>query len=169
MILFSDTVAPTIPLDYRHLYREFRNHVTKLVIWDTSGQEKYKLITKHFYRLAHAALVVYDVTQKDTLYALPKWIAELKHICGEIPTVIVGNKFDTKSKDKISEEDIASFIEELGFSDRHYLTSAFTGENVDKAFTALIEILMDDMKIISDSDEIKIDLSNRNRRKNCAC
>ncbi|GIX98037.1 ras-like GTP-binding protein YPT1 [Caerostris extrusa] len=167
---FSDTVAPTIGVDYRPVYREFRSQLTKLMIWDTAGQEKFKSITKSFYHGAHGALVVYDVTQKDTLYALPKWIAELKHICGGIPTVIVGNKFDTKSKvDKLPEEDIASFIEELGFSDRHYLISAFTGENVDKAFTALIEILMDNTKIISDSDEIKIALSNRKRRKSCAC
>ncbi|KAF8767959.1 ras-related protein Rab-13-like [Argiope bruennichi] len=166
---FSDTVAPTIGVDYRPVYREFRNQLTKLMIWDTAGTEKFKSITKSFYHGAHGALVVYDVTQKDTLYALPKWIAELKHICGGIPIVIVGNKCDFKAKDKVSEEDIASFIEELGYTDRHFLISACTGENVEQAFSALINILMDETHIITDSYTVRISSKNRHTEKRCAC
>ncbi|CAL1281542.1 unnamed protein product [Larinioides sclopetarius] len=167
----ANAVAPTIGVDYRPVYREFRSQLTKLMIWDTAGTEKFKSITKSFYHGAHGALVVYDVTQKDTLYALPKWIAELKHICGGIPTVIVGNKCDSKAKAKVSDEDIASFIEELGYTDRHFLISAYTGENVDQAFSALINILMDETHIVTDSDQLKITLNARRRKQNsgCAC
>ncbi|GFQ82648.1 ras-related protein RABD2c [Trichonephila clavata] len=166
---FSDTVAPTIGVDYRPVYREIRGQLTKLMIWDTAGQEKFKSITKSFYHGAHGALVVYDVTQKDTLYALPKWFAELKHVCGGVPTVIVGNKCDSKSKVRVSEEDITAFIDELGYSDKHFLISAFNGENVDKAFKALTDILMDNLQIITDSEELKITLNRTKKRSNCAC
>ncbi|KAG8193477.1 hypothetical protein JTE90_023729 [Oedothorax gibbosus] len=167
---FSDTVAPTIGVDYKPVYRHVRGHFTKLMIWDTAGQEKFKSITKSFYHGTHGALIVYDVTQKDTLYALPKWIAELRHICGSIPTVIVGNKCDSKSKKRMDEEEILAFIDELGYSDKHFLISAYTGENVEKAFSALADILMDDIQVFTASDELNITLfKTKKKSKNCAC
>lgn len=46
--------------------------------------------------------------------------------------LIVGNKCDRKSKKRVSEDEISAFIDELGYSDKHFLISAYTGENVEK-------------------------------------
>ncbi|XP_035221917.1 ras-related protein RABD2c-like [Stegodyphus dumicola] len=167
---FLETVAPTIGVDYRPVYRELRGQLTKLMIWDTAGQEKFKSITKSFYHGAHGALVVYDVTQKQTLLDLRKWIAEIKHICGDVPLVMAGNKCDSTSKDRVPDEEILAFIDELGFSDRHFLVSARTGENISKAFEALTGLLMDNMQVFSVSEENRIALCARKKRsRNCAC
>jgi len=166
---FSETVPPTIGVDYRPVYREFRGKLTKLMVWDTAGQEKFKSITKSFYHGAHGALIVYDVTQKETLYALPRWTAELKHICGHLPIIIVGNKIDSKSKERLTEEEIEPFIYEMGYAEHHYLISARTGHNVSKAFEALTEILMDNNEIFNASTEFKISLKHKKKSSSCGC
>ncbi|GFY01802.1 hypothetical protein TNCV_1467931 [Trichonephila clavipes] len=81
----------------------------------------------------------------------------------------VGNKCDSESKDQVSEENITAVINELGYSDKHFLISAFTGENVDKAFKALLDILMYNNLIIFDSEEVDITLNRKKKRSNCSC
>ncbi|XP_054707379.1 ras-related protein Rab-13-like [Uloborus diversus] len=129
---FIETIQPTVGVDYRPVYKTCKGRKTKLMIWDTAGQEKFKSITMSFYHGAHGALLTYDVTQRHTLYNLPKWLSELKRICGNIPIIIIGNKWDLRSKDRIPKEEIEAFIEELGYTQRHFLTSAYTSENIEE-------------------------------------
>ncbi|KAF7368542.1 Rab small monomeric GTPase [Mycena venus] len=72
-----------------------------LQIWDTAGQERFSSLASAFFRGADAAVLMYDVTAPETLFALSKWWAEfkdkapvreeeLRHFC----VVVVGNKTD---------------------------------------------------------------------------
>ena len=47
-------------------------------IWDTAGQEKFRAITKSYYRGAKGAFVVFDLTRRDTFISADKWISELR-------------------------------------------------------------------------------------------
>lgn len=40
------------------------NATLRFEIWDTAGQEKYHSVTPLYYRGAHVALLVYDITQR---------------------------------------------------------------------------------------------------------
>lgn len=68
--------------------------VIKFEIWDTAGQERYKSLAPMYYRNANAALVVYDVTQPDSLSKAQSWVQELQNKVGDEELVIylVGNK-----------------------------------------------------------------------------
>ncbi|KAL6940242.1 hypothetical protein ACO0QE_004139 [Hanseniaspora vineae] len=69
----------------------------KFEIWDTAGQERYKSLAPMYYRNANAAIIVYDITQKDSLQKAVKWVDELKSKLGEDSDVIIsliGNKLD---------------------------------------------------------------------------
>ena len=50
----------------------------KLQIWDTAGQESFKSITRSYYRGAAGALLVYDITRRDTFTHLTRWLEEVK-------------------------------------------------------------------------------------------
>lgn len=164
---YTENISPTIGVDYRPVYRKIRGHLTKLMIWDTAGQEKFKSITMSFYHGAHGAVIVYDVTQRPTLHHLTNWISELKRICGDIPFIIIGNKNDSSSKNRLSLEEISEFIEENGFTDQHFLVSALTSENISEAFEAITNILMDSVKAFAITEK-RVSLEPQ-RRSKCSC
>jgi len=75
-------------------------------IWDTAGQEKFKAITKSYYKGAKGALVVYDITRKESFDNVDKWISDLK-ANGENDLVItlIGNKCDLENERKVNKEE----------------------------------------------------------------
>ena len=45
---------------------DLKNQTIKIQIWDTAGEETFHSITRTYYRGAVGALVVYDITRRDT-------------------------------------------------------------------------------------------------------
>jgi small GTP-binding protein len=112
------------------------NEKTKItfVIWDIAGQIQFMAPYRaQFYSGANAAFIVIDRTRQGNIKSIKSWYADItKDLPSNIPIVIVGNKSDLKDKIIISEEEIKSVADELGF---HYiLTSAKTGENINESF-----------------------------------
>ena len=60
-------------------FDEYGGKSIKFEIWDTAGQEKYRSLTKIFYKDAGAAILVYDITRKESFEEIQKyWINQLK-------------------------------------------------------------------------------------------
>ena len=67
----------------------------KLSLWDTAGQETYKSITRSYFRGASGALLVFDITRRQTFLSVTSWLNDLRQIAEEeIVVVLVGNKTD---------------------------------------------------------------------------
>merc|ERR1712199_65665 len=67
----------------------------KLQIWDTAGQESFKSITRSYYRGAAGALLVYDITRRDTFSHLTRWLEEVRQNGNpDIMVMLIGNKAD---------------------------------------------------------------------------
>ena len=101
----------------------------KLQIWDTAGQESFRSITRSYYRGACGALLVYDITRRDTFTNLVRWLDEAR--CNSNPEMVialVGNKADLEAKRVVSRQEGADFAA------KHRLlfveTSAKTAERV---------------------------------------
>ncbi len=54
----------------------------KTLFWDTAGQERYRSIAHNFFRGANAVIVVYDVTDADSLIDVDKWIRDMEDATG---------------------------------------------------------------------------------------
>ena len=108
------------------------NKLIKLQIWDTAGQDRFKSITKTYYKGAHGILLVYDVTEKESFLKIQHWMKQIEtHAKGNVCKVLVGNKCD-KTERQISEEEGKKCA-----CDNHihfYETSAKTGLNVNEVF-----------------------------------
>ena len=88
---------------------EINNKVYKLQLWDTIGQEKFKHLTKLFFKNSKIVILVYDKSVKSTFKKLEFWMNELKDVLGndEIILAIVGNKDDLDDNDDDVDENEA--------------------------------------------------------------
>ncbi|URE04251.1 RAB [Musa troglodytarum] len=109
----------------------------KAQIWDTAGQERYRAITSAYYRGAVGALLVYDITKKQTFDNGQRWLRELRdHADSNIVIMMVGNKSDLQHLRAVSEDDGQVLAEKEGLS--FLETSALESLNVDKAFHSIL-------------------------------
>jgi Ras-related protein Rab-2A len=110
----------------------------KLQIWDTAGQESFRSITRSYYRGAAGALLVYDITRRETFAQLEKWLNEAReNASANMVIMLIGNKLDLEHKRVVSTEEGAEFARKnnLIFLE----TSAKTAANVEDAFVRTAE------------------------------
>ena len=83
----------------------------KLALWDTAGQEKFKSLTRMYFQDAEAALVVYDVTFRDSFEAAKRWVEDLRSNANvpDILIAIVGNKNDMAENIVVGLEEAHAF------------------------------------------------------------
>ena len=113
-----------IPIDGRQV---------KLQIWDTAGQESFRSITRSYYRGAAGALLVYDITRRETFSQVDRWLTEARENASQnMVIMLIGNKLDLEHKRAVTKEEAMAFARtnKLIFLE----TSAKTAENVEKAF-----------------------------------
>ncbi|KAD5802782.1 hypothetical protein E3N88_14142 [Mikania micrantha] len=121
----------TIVIDHKNV---------KAQIWDTAGQERYRAVTSAYYRGAVGAMLVYDITKRQSFDHIARWLEELRaHADDKIVIMLIGNKSDLDSHREVSSEDATEFAEREGLFFME--TSALEATNVEPAFlTILTEI-----------------------------
>lgn len=117
-----------------------KNSSVNLEIWDTAGQERYHSLSPLFYREADVGIVVYDCTEQQSFDRANDWAQELRSELGNnIEIVLVGNKIDLNSEDKIKLSEAIEISKE--WKAKVIETSAFTGDNIDLLFTTVAGII----------------------------
>lgn len=112
----------------------------KFEIWDTAGQERYHSLAPMYYRGAQAAIVVYDITNKETFQKAQNWIKELQRQASpNIVIALAGNKLDLANKRAVSYEEAKAYADESSLLFME--TSAKTAANVMEIFTSIAKKL----------------------------
>ena len=90
--------------------------VLKFEIWDTAGQERYRALTKMFYKDANAAVLVYDITRRDSFEELQTyWAEQIKESSPpNIILAIAANKSDLYQQEAVDEGKAREFADSLG-------------------------------------------------------
>ncbi|BBH00471.1 20S proteasome beta subunit PBB2 [Prunus dulcis] len=105
----------------------------KLQIWDTAGQESFRSITRSYYRGAAGALLVYDITRRETFNHLASWLEDARqHANPNMTIMLIGNKSDLAHRRAVSKEEGEQFAKENGLL--FLEASARTAQNVEEAF-----------------------------------
>ncbi len=150
---FSSGYVMTIGADFAvkktNIKTDEGNKDVKFQIWDLAGQPRFNSVRELYYKGSHGALLIFDLTRRDSFTNLPSWIDELYRNSGRgiMPIALLGNKADLRNEaeDSVSEKDALEFIKQLKIDynipyDIPYLeTSAKTGENVDESFNHLAQ------------------------------
>ena len=128
---FKDSHDLTIGVDFGSKTIKLNDGTNvKVQIWDTAGQESFRSITRSYYRGSICALLVYDITRRQTFDNLVRWLNDMRdNAYSKMIILLVGNKSDLKFEREVSTE------EGQEFADKHnlifYETSAKTAHNVE--------------------------------------
>ncbi|KAH9939637.1 ras-domain-containing protein [Epithele typhae] len=138
----EDESSATIGVDFRVHKMEVKGKKVKLSIWDTAGQERFRTITSSYYRGAQGVILVYDVANKESFDALPKWFAELEtYVSSAVVKIIVGNKVDKEFSRQVPASEGQAFATRMGAL--FVEASAKTAVGVADAFRDVVERILD--------------------------
>ena len=164
--IFREIYMITIGFDQRLKSIILKNGKSiKLQIWDTAGQDRFRTITKHYYKRMHGIILIYDVTDRRTFESIRNWVSIIREVATEKVTIyLVANKIDMKENRKVEREEGEKLAKELGLPFME--VSAKDGINVDEIFEDLVERIY---KIYGDDPQsfIKLSLSKSQKKKNC--
>jgi len=156
---FQEAHLSTIGLDYRLKSMTLQSGKNiKLQIWDTAGQDRFRAITKNYYKGANGIILIYDVTNRQSYENVKNWITQIREEAN--PNVVIylaGNKVDVSEEEKVVKTEEGKKIAEE-FSLPLYETSAKNGVNINRIFEELVEKVDE---IYSKLEVPKIDQKNK--------
>ena len=148
---FTSNYLATLGADFAIKEETHDNFIIRYQIWDIAGQARFNTLRKSFYLGSQGALILFDLTNKESLTHVTDWANEFWENNGKgknMPLVIIGNKVDLRDQkdDCISTDEAKNYVEELNKQvnyDISYIeTSALTGVNIDTAFKTIAEYYM---------------------------
>ena len=136
---FQDIHMATIGLDYRLKTMKLKSGKDiKLQIWDTAGQDRFRAITKNYYKGPYGIILIYDVTNLQTFENVKNWVSQIREeAANNVVIYIAANKIDMEAERKVSRQEGESLAQELGFPFME--TSAKSGININETFEDLVE------------------------------
>lgn len=106
-----------------------------------AGQERFRSVTRSYYRGAAGALLVYDVTSRESFNSLTNWLNDTRTLASpHIVILLVGNKRDLEEEREVTFLEASTFAQE---NDLIFLeTSAKSGENVEESFLKVSKTIL---------------------------
>lgn len=141
------------------------NNVTVMIqFWDIAGQERFGTMTNHYYRDAHGALIVFDMTDPASFQGVVKWrddIDRKMQPTPNVPTLVLANKNDMKGKcPTIPDNEISELVSRyenfIGWKN----TSAITQENIHESVALLIEKILEKPGSLYPGNDKGVDLNS---------
>jgi len=130
---YRTTHQVTVGVEFGSKTVEVSGKTIKLQCWDTAGQDRFRSIVRSYYRGAAGALLVYDITRRDSFEHVSNWLSEARSNADpDLVITLIGNKCDRSADRQVPFEEGHSFAQRHGL---YFLeTSAVTGHMVDQAF-----------------------------------
>ena len=165
---FKDDYQLTIGVEFAAKNVKIRGKTYRIQIWDTAGQESFRSITRGYYKSSVCALVVYDISNKESFNNISTWIEDCKNQSPKtIFFVLVGNKSDLEDKRQVSTEEGQELAEKYGIP--FYETSAKTGTNINEIFFNSAEEIVKKMEQnyydLEEDCGIKLNINRQNKNK----
>ncbi|KAL7716200.1 Rab family GTPase [Entamoeba marina] len=172
---FDEHYESTHGMDIFTYKMELDNTIVVLTLRDTCGQEQYRSLAAQYYRETHGALVVYDITNRDSFEYLQDWVNDVSNYCPHgVKIVVVGNKIDLAEEDLrvISTDEGQQFANEGNFD--FFETSAKRNMKVEDAFRGLVVKIVQSENIqktpqesVVTTQQKSVQLSQKNPQKKC--
>lgn len=145
---WDDNIQTTLGAAFMDKTVTYRDRPFKFQIWDTAGQEKYAPLAQMYYKDANVALLVFDLTSRETFASLKSWKAEL-HDKGpkNLVIAVVGNKCDDVDNIQITQQEAEALATEMKAF--YMKTSAKENMNVQELFDKVCDNLIEKNDIMA--------------------
>lgn len=140
---FHRSYIPTIGVNITEKTIHRPNILIKLMIWDLAGQSKYQRIRFQFYQGSDGALLVYDLTQRNSFVNIEKWYEDMRKnipLSHRMKFILIGNKSDRSNEIQVSPEEGRSLAKRMNAL--FFETSALSNENIPEVFEQFVESAM---------------------------
>ena len=173
---FTPGIQSTVGVEYKAFPVKTSRGMLKMNLWDTAGQEKFRSISKGFFRNAHAGVLVFECGLRSSFSSLDRWLNDFHSL--SLPNAVVYlvcNKIDLAENRVVTTEEAEAYAK---MHSLHYIeTSAKDGSGIDTLFLNLAQEI-DDRKAageltlpsykrttVSDIN----DMSQSNSESKCSC
>lgn len=134
--IFDTEIQSTVGVEFKSFPCKVGEDDIRLNLWDTAGQEKYRSISKNYFRNALGALLVFAFNDRSSFDQLDEWINELQAQCAPNACIILaGNKADLENDKTITSSEAQKFAEKYSLA--FYETSALSDMQVKDSFIRL--------------------------------
>ena len=132
----------SIGVDFKTKQIDINDRLVKMQIWDTAGHEKFRTITTSYYKSAHAIIVLYDITDKNSFSHIKNWMIDIDKFAKQgVLKVLVGNKTDLEDQRKIIKEEGESLAKKYGIN--FFEVSAKDNINIEQLFLETVKSLLE--------------------------
>jgi small GTP-binding protein len=102
-----DENCSTIGVDFGTLEYSYKNENFKFQFWDTAGHEKFRTITRAYYRNIFSIILLFDLNNKTSFTDLQFWMTDIRRTNENVKIILIGNKNDLEKR--VSNEQIDFF------------------------------------------------------------
>ena len=163
---FSDNHQATIGMELKTKNLLINNKTYKIQIWDTSGEEKFKNISRNYFLRVQGILLMFDLTNNKSFEDLDKLIKNIINIRDKIPLIIIGNKCDLENEIVIKDEEVKKFANE---NDAMYIkTSAKLNKNIEYSIITFVKHIID-LNVTDNNKTYVLDGSSFTNEKEGCC
>lgn len=169
---FCKQSAPTIGVEYSSIKLDIDNNIVKCQLWDTAGAERFRCITKNYYRNICLSILVFDLSNIDSFKHITYWMKEVSNNIGSnenYKTLLIGNKSDKKRHVNI--EDIQNFVIDNNLL---YIETSAKSCNLKQTFKDIIKTMFYDEHFMESSTGISeysqlLKQEKKEQRDKCYC
>ena len=139
---FKPEYQLTIGVEYGEKTINSKDKIFKIQIWDTAGSEQFRSITRPYYKNTVCAVVVYDISNRESFDNVINWIEDCKlNSPKSVFITLVGNKCDLEEERQVSNEEGSEFATRYGLS--FFETSAKNQVNIEEIFNNSADFIAD--------------------------
>ena len=171
---YEENLISTAGIDLRNKEIERNNKKIALKIFDTAGQERFRSISKNYFKSSDGILLLYSINDLESFNSIKGWIDSIKEVVdlADIGMVIVGNKLDLSEDRKVSDlmrEDL-----EKNLNIKILEASAKSNINIENCFNTLIDkvyelrfgVNLSERQIVK-QNSLKLKKENKKKKHKC--